>query len=190
MSKVNKKGRNTGGPPQESKPKDDKDPFYLAHTRPMKRSPAWRAAPDHCRRALDRLELEHLNHGLQQNGKLCVTYDNFVEAGIPRAAVRLAIVQAVHLGFVEITRRGNGRANLPNLFRLTYAKQLAPDGKKGDPETDEWQQIETDEQAKAALRSAEDEVIREREQLRERKAARVAAKSVKAGEKSPERRAM
>jgi hypothetical protein len=48
----------------------------------MRSSPAWLALPDNARRVLDRLELEHMQHGGAENGVLVVTFDDFERHGI------------------------------------------------------------------------------------------------------------
>jgi len=83
---------------------------FVAHSRELRESAAWRALPDNARRILDRLELEHLRHGGAENGALPCTYSDFVAAGVRRASVSLAIRQCAALGFLEVTHRG-GRSN-------------------------------------------------------------------------------
>jgi hypothetical protein len=115
----------------------------------MLRSPAWRVLSLSARRLLDRLEIEHANHGGAENGRLPVTYENLEAYGIHRHAIGPAIREVVALGFVEITeagRAGNAEFRRPNLFRLTYLNtNVGP--------TDEWQKIaenEAEEIARAA----------------------------------------
>jgi hypothetical protein len=131
-------------------------PNFIAHSRVMRASPAWRALPDNARRVLDRLELEHMNHGGALNGKLPCTYSDFVLAGLRRASVARAIRQCVALGFLEITRRG-GRSisdvRPPSLYRLTYVVGR----KTSTPVTDEWRSIRSDEMALSVLERAEQE---------------------------------
>ena len=123
---------------------------FVAHSRELRESPAWRALPDNARRLLDRLELEHMLHGGAENGRLPVTYSDFEGAGLRRKSISLAIRQCVAFGFLEITRRG-GRSisdiRPPSLYRLTYVHGR---GGGGAP-TDEWRKILTDEQAMAAF---------------------------------------
>jgi hypothetical protein len=115
----------------------------------MLRSPAWRVLTLSGRRVLDRLEIEHADHGGAENGKLPVTYEDFHQYGIHRHAIGPAIRELVALGFVEITeagRAGNAEFRKPNLFRLTYLQtQVGP--------TDEWQKI-TENEAEAIARVA------------------------------------
>jgi hypothetical protein len=106
----------------------------------MLESPAYRTLSLSARRVLDRIEIELAHHGGKDNGRLPVTFDDFLAYGIHRHAIGPAIREAVALGFVEITRpgrAGNAEWRLPNLFRLTYrpAKNLPGDG------SHEWKSI-------------------------------------------------
>jgi hypothetical protein len=110
---------------------------WVAHRIDMVRSPAWRALSLSARRLLDRLEIQHAAHGGAENGKLPVTYDDFVRYGIHRHAVRPAIREAVALGFIKIRqngRAGNADFRRPNIFELTYLRtQIGA--------TDDWAKI-------------------------------------------------
>ena len=110
---------------------------WVAHRIDMVRSPAWRALSLSARRLLDRLEIEHAAHGGAENGKLPVTYDDFVRYGIHRHAIGPAIREAVALGFLKIRqsgRAGNADFRRPNSFELTYlSTQIGP--------TDDWAKI-------------------------------------------------
>jgi hypothetical protein len=117
----------------------------------MLRSPAWRALSLSARRVLDRLEIEMADHGGTDNGKLPATYDDFVRYGVHRHAIAPALREAVALGFLEVTekgRAGNAEWRKPNLFRLTYRNT------DYDAPTNEWEKIETDEQAGTLARAA------------------------------------
>jgi hypothetical protein len=117
----------------------------------MLRSPPWCELSLSARRVLDRVEIELANHGGTQNGKLPVTYDNFEQYGIHRHAIAPAIRESVTLGFLEVTeagRAGNAEWRKPNLFRLTYRHT------DNNGPTNEWEKIETDEEAKARARAA------------------------------------
>jgi hypothetical protein len=142
--------------------------LYLATSLEMRVSPAWRGAPDDCRRVLDRLEVEHLRHRLQQNGALVCLYDDFVEWGVRRAAVRLAIEQAVALGFLEITRRGypaRMEVRVPSLYRLTYVKSF----QNTPAPTDEWRNLKSAEEVRQALKRVRAELDAERAMKRARR---------------------
>lgn len=112
---------------------------FIAHSLEMRRSAAWKALPDNARRVLDRLEVEHMSKGGEQNGTLICTYDDFETAGIRRKSVALALRQAQALGFISITRgyRTAGADRAPSLYRLTYVY-----GTEGSPNpTQDWRLI-------------------------------------------------
>ena len=69
----------------------------------MLRSPAFRALSLSARRILDRIEIELASHGGRDNGKLPVTYANFVEFGVHRLAIAPGIREAGALGLLEVT---------------------------------------------------------------------------------------
>jgi hypothetical protein len=125
---------------------------WVAHRIDMIQSPAWRALSLSARRVLDRIEIEHAAHGGAENGRLPVTYDDFVRYGIHRHAVAPAIREAVALGFLKIResgRAGNADFRRPNIFELTYLPtQIAA--------TDDWAKIaeEVAEVIAVAARSA------------------------------------
>ncbi|MFY9900808.1 MAG: hypothetical protein WAK67_23910, partial [Xanthobacteraceae bacterium] len=99
------------------------DGQFAAHTIEMLKSPAWSVLSLSARRVLDRIEIEHADHGGNDNGRLPVTYDDFERYGTHRRAIRRAIWETVALGFAEITERGragNAEFRSPHKFRLTY----------------------------------------------------------------------
>lgn len=111
----------------------------------MLRSPAYCILSLSARRILDRIEIELADHGGADNGKLPVTYDDFVRYGLHRHAIHAALQELVALGFVEITEQGvagGAEYRKPTKFRLTYR---AASGVRGDG-THEWMKI-TEEQA-------------------------------------------
>jgi hypothetical protein len=55
---------------------------------------------------LARIEIELADHGGMDNGKLIVTFEQFVEYGIERHAIAPAIRELEALGFIEITEHG------------------------------------------------------------------------------------
>jgi hypothetical protein len=147
--KVNATGRSTGR--RNTNRRTAIGGQFSAHLIDMLRSPAWRALSLSARRMLDRLEIEMADHGGTDNGKLPTTYDDFHRYGIHRHAIGPAIREAVALGFLKVTepgRAGNAEWRKPNLFRLTYRNT------DNDGPTNEWQKIETDEQAQARASSA------------------------------------
>jgi hypothetical protein len=127
---------------------------FVAHTREMRESAAWRNLPDNARRVLDRLEVEHMRHGGAENGHLKCTYKDFEASGLRRASVSLAIRQAVALGFLKVPKRG-GRSisdlRTPSEYFLTYVEGWKRSGRA----THDWSKIESDAEAQAALALAE-----------------------------------
>jgi hypothetical protein len=92
-----------------------------------------------------RLEVEHMKHGGAENGRLQVTFNQFVEWGVERNRIAPAIRELVALGIVEITERGcagNERYRRANRFRLTYVNS-----KSREQPTHEWRKIRTIQEA-------------------------------------------
>jgi hypothetical protein len=115
----------------------------------MLKSPAYRALSLSAHRILARLEIELYQHGGEDNGKLIVTYDHFVEHGIDRDAIAPALRELEALGFIEIPERGRaGNWHEPSKYRLTYR----PVGRARP--THEWGHVQTMEQAQAIARAA------------------------------------
>jgi hypothetical protein len=115
----------------------------------MLESPAYRALSLSAHRVLSRIEVELGHHGGTDNGKLPVTFNDFVDYGIERHSIAPAIREAVALGFLVITepgRAGNAEFRSPNLFRLTYAYDRKAKSSGIEP-TNNWRSIETIEQA-------------------------------------------
>jgi hypothetical protein len=123
---------------------------YVPHRRAMVESPAYRVLSLSARRCLDRIEIEHMQHGGNENGRLPVTHDHFREYGIDGHAIAPALRELEALGFIEITEHGvagNADRRAPNKFRLTY---IHADWKP----TDEWRRIKTIEEARAIAKTA------------------------------------
>ena len=117
----------------------------------MLKSRAWSVLSLSARRLLDRIEIEHADHGGNDNGRLPVTYDDFERYGIHRHSIAAAIREIEALGFAEITERGragNAEFRSSHKFRLTYF----PVGRA--PPTNEWQRIKTVEVAQTRARAA------------------------------------
>lgn len=128
---------------------------FIAHSKAMRESPAWRAIPDTAKRVLERLELEHMRHGGTANGSLKVTYNQFAAAGVRRQSVGLALRQLTALGFIEVMIEGYRSANgfhVPSEYRLTHVYN-ADHRSQGLP-TNEWTRITSDDAAQKALNNA------------------------------------
>jgi hypothetical protein len=151
---------------------------YVTHTNRMRHSPAWRGLPHNARRVLDRLELQHMREAGCQNGKLVATYDDLVDAGIRRSSCRLAVEQAVALGFLKITRRGyavKGVAKVPSTYGLTY---VLSQGKSPAQPTNEWERFTTAQQVRDALKAVLKALEAEQAIRRARKAAKVSGEQL------------
>src|SRR5271166_857729 len=94
----------------------------------MLESPAYRVLSQAAHRALSRIEIELAHHGGNDNGKLPVTFDDFVKYGVARKTIGPAIAELVALGFIEITFKGRKALGAsyrrPNLFLLTTRPEL------------------------------------------------------------------
>jgi hypothetical protein len=103
--------------------------------------------------AMSRIEIELRHHGGRDNGKLPVTFQDFVDYGIHKDGVAPALRELEAVGIIRIQhgRAGNAEYRTPNLFFLTFANER--DGKK-DPPPHDWRKIETIEQAEEFVRKA------------------------------------
>ena len=72
----------------------------------MIESPAYRVLSLSAHRVLDRIEIELGHHAGRDNGKLPVTYNDFVDYGMDRHSIAPAVREVEVLGFVKITEHG------------------------------------------------------------------------------------
>lgn len=112
---------------------------WVPHRLELYLSPSWRLAPVPLRRGLERLEIEHLRHGGQNNGDLNVGFGQFEKAGISRRSITPMLELGATLGLIETIRPVDPLGDIrgANAYRLTYlpAKgQSAP--------TDEWKRVD------------------------------------------------
>jgi hypothetical protein len=110
------------------------------------------------RRVLDRIKIEHMNHAGLENGRLKVTWDDFVKFGITRRLIGAAITEVIALGIVAITqpgRRVSGEDHGdPTQYRLTFLPTGTPENHK--PATNEWKRFDdSPKMAKEAIQRAE-----------------------------------
>ena len=127
---------------------------FAARLIEMLESAAYRVLSKSAHMVLARIEIELAHHGGNDNGRLPVTTENFVEYGMHRTSVAPAIREAEALGFIRITERGHGgnaEYRSPNRFFLTYAHAL---DSKTSPPTNEWRRIKTLEEANQIADSA------------------------------------
>lgn len=127
---------------------------FAARLIEMLESPAYRALSASGHKVISRIEIELGHHGGNDNGRLPVTTNDFVEYGMHRTSVAPAIREAEALGFIRLTERGRGgnaEYGRPNLFFLTYA-QSRDSGKH--PPTHDWRRFKTLDEAEQAAQSA------------------------------------
>jgi hypothetical protein len=135
---------------------------FVPHRIDLIESPAWRVLSLSARRVLDRIEIEMCHHGgHRENGRLPVTFDDFVRHGVRRNSVASAIREAVALGLVVVSeqgRGGNAEFRSPNKYRLTYicTKAANPAAKYPEPPTDDWKRIEMMDAAEHIAKMARD----------------------------------
>jgi hypothetical protein len=120
----------------------------------MMESPAYRVLSLSAHLVISRVEVELGQHGGNDNGKLPVTTDDFVEYGMHRTSVAPAIREAEALGFIRVTERGRGgnaEHRSPNKFLLTYAHGR---GSRAQEPPHDWRRIKTLEEARKIARDA------------------------------------
>lgn len=118
----------------------------------MMESPAYRVLSLTAHRVLDRICIELAQHGGNDNGKLPVTYEHFVEYGIHRHAIAPAIRELEALGFLVVTQHGRpsaGEFRLPNLFLIPWINCRSTPNP-----SHEWRRIPDIETADALARAA------------------------------------
>lgn len=132
------KGRRTGAPPQGE--------CWIWHTLELRRSKAWQGRSIGCVKLIEYLELEHLQHGANDNGSLHAPYSQLVEFGLSRKMINPAILEAEARGLIKVDRGGlKGRTlSEMNRFTLTYAwTRVQRDGVWHWTEpSDNWQRFE------------------------------------------------
>ena len=112
----------------------------------MMESPAYRVLSRAAHLVISRIEIELAHHGGNDNGKLAVTFDDFIQYGMNRAAVAPAIREAEALGFIDVEhgRGGNAEHRTPNKFFLTFAHGR---DSRTQPPSNRWRRIKTDAEA-------------------------------------------
>jgi DNA-binding transcriptional MocR family regulator len=118
------------------------------------KSPAYRVLSRAAHLAMSRIEIEQRHHGGRDNGRLPVTFQDFVDYGIHHSSVTPALRELEAVGIIRVTQRGragNAEHRSPNLFFLTFANER--DGTKAPPPHD-WRKVETIEQAEQLVSAA------------------------------------
>jgi hypothetical protein len=146
--------RNTKAEPGFIKRRNRIDGQFSARLIDMLESPAWRVLSLSARRVLDRIEIELAHHGGNDNGRLPVTKQDFIDYGVHNDGVAPAIRELEALGFIRVTERGRGgnaEHRHPNRFFLTYAHCRSG---RDWPPTHDWRKIKTIEGAEAIAKAA------------------------------------
>jgi hypothetical protein len=100
----------------------------------MIESDAWKTASNASRLFVERVMLEHMAHGGNENGKLPVTFDDCVAHGISRGSIKSAQASAIARGLVYMTEKGiPGREGKPSRFGLGWLP-----GHDGSPPPNRW----------------------------------------------------
>jgi hypothetical protein len=124
---------------------------WAARSIEMLESPAYRTLSLSAHRALARIEIELAHHGGNDNGKLPVTFDDFVQYGVRRHSIGSSLDELETLGFIKITQHGKmskgAEYRRPNLFLLATRPELEGVG----PKRCGWRQFQTLEEAERAL---------------------------------------
>jgi hypothetical protein len=127
---------------------------FAARPIEMLESPAYRVLSLSAHRVITRIEIELAHHGGNDNGKLPVTKQDFIDYGIHDHAVAPAIREAEALGFIRVTERGRGgnaEHRQPNKFFLAFAHGR---DSRAQPPTHEWGKINTMEEAEEVAQTA------------------------------------
>jgi hypothetical protein len=108
---------------------------WIWFTHELLSSRAYRSLSGNAYRALSCIACEHMSHAGLENGRLKVTYDDFVTYGIRRNAIKGAIDELVASGLVAIARPGRHShgedRGIATEFRLTWLPV-------GTPEDFQW----------------------------------------------------
>jgi hypothetical protein len=136
-----------------SKRKNKINEQFVYYTREMISSPAYRALSLQGRKVLRRLELEHMAHGGQDNGKLPCRYHDFINYGCRRNGLSAALIEVEALGLAKTvtfgTRAFGNVLGKASTFLLTYLPTA--DG----PATNDWKKFSSIEEARAAVERAQ-----------------------------------
>lgn len=120
FGKHDKTGRSSGRLKNNNKRPPTGEP-WIWHTRELISSTAWRSQSLLCRRFIEFLEIEHMNHAGTMNGRLKATYDQLMKAGINRRWIKSTIDEAEALGLVLVKRGGPWwKPSKASSYTLTY----------------------------------------------------------------------
>lgn len=123
---------------------------FVMHRLSLLLSDAWQKRPVPLIRLLEQLEIEHLRHGGQENGKLYVSYSQLQLSGISRRTIRPAIDCGMALGLLKAESDPDfqgGDLRQPNRYALTYLPV-----RNAKLPTDEWRTLSPQQVEKALER--------------------------------------
>jgi hypothetical protein len=107
----------------------------------MLQSPAFIGASINCRRLIAALEVENMNHGGKENGRLVMPYNQLQRIWrMPRRLIRQAIDEAIERGLIEVKRglRQCYSTSVPSTYRLTFRSAFEGRPRQEVKPTDEW----------------------------------------------------
>ena len=127
---------------------------FSPRTLAMLESPAYRVMSLAAHRVIARIEIELCHHGGNDNGRLPVTYEDFIEYGIHHGSIAAGIREAEALGFIRVTERGRGgnrEYHKPSLYGLTFSYDC---GTRDASPPNDWKKIKSIEEAEQIARAA------------------------------------
>jgi hypothetical protein len=133
---------------------------FVAYPVELLQSHAWRALSAMAKRCVERVAIELGKHGGKDNGQLPVTNRDFVAHGVPMAAIKPAIAEAVALGLIEHTP-GYPCKN-PDYGRAARFRILFLNSKGPLPDHTHWRRFKTHDEAKLAAKAAKTSAMRKR----------------------------
>lgn len=124
---------------------EEVEPPFVQLARALLQSDAWRKQSVNCRKLMDFLMCEHMNHGGLENGFLYCTYDQLQAWGIGRRLIHPTITEAEKRGLIEVHRGGRKGFAQTHLsrYRITFLKSKALDEQGRayyKASTNEWKQ--------------------------------------------------
>jgi hypothetical protein len=133
---------------------------FCWYTREMLLAPAFREASINCRRFINALEVENMNHAGTENGNLVMPYNQLASWWrISRRLIRQAIDEAIERGLVEENRglRLWYAKSMPTRFRLTFRPTREGNPPQWRPATNEWQRYRSPENVSKGSEVAPDQ---------------------------------
>jgi len=129
------------------------DEPFVQHGQSFFASSAWRVLSSAATQIYWRINIEHMDHGGKENGRIPCTYSDFEKYGVRRKSISKALDELIALGFIEITRKGHlrpeGDSGSPSLYRITCMPVYKSDGV--DKPTNGWRRFGSVVDAKQAV---------------------------------------